>query len=309
MPAHDIIVVGASAGGVEALQALVGGLPAGFPGTLFVVLHLPPRQKSFLPQILSRAGNCPAVHPVDGDAIEPGMIYVAPPDYHLVVEQGHVHLSMGPAEQRHRPCVNVLFRSAALAYGERVVGIVLSGQLDDGTAGLWEVKRRGGIAVVQNPEQAAFPSMPLNALREVDADYMVPVAQIGPLLARLAEGGGEKRTSVGGIDMEPKLTDVTCPDCRGTIWEMPRGSGVEFRCRVGHCYSPKSMLAEHFATQEKALYAAIVALEEGASLALRLAPRVGEPAAQNLHDEARRREEEAESLKRILRERKTFDLD
>jgi two-component system, chemotaxis family, protein-glutamate methylesterase/glutaminase len=308
MPKHDIIVIGTSAGGVEALQELVSGLSADLAASVFVVMHLPPRVKSVLPAILSRSGKLPAIHPGNGGAIEQGVIYIAPPDHHLMIERDHIHLSLGPKEQHHRPCVNVTFRSAAAAYGDRVVGVVLTGELDDGTAGLWEVKRRGGIAVVENPEDAPFPSMPLSALREVEADYTVSLTEMGPLLSRLAAGEVEKRTAVEGSEMQPKLTDLTCPDCRGTIWEVPRGNIVEYQCRVGHTFSPQSMLAEHFAAQEKALYAAIVALEEGASLTRRLAKQFG-PAKDRLLDEAHEREQQAESLKRILQERQAFSLD
>lgn len=310
MPKQDIFVIGASAGGVETLQHLTQRLPGDFPGSLFVVLHLSPRTKSCLPEVLGRASSLPVKHPDDGETIEPGSIYVAPPDRHLLVERDHVHLSAGPKEQHHRPCINVLFRSAALAYGERVAGVILTGELDDGTAGLWEVKRRGGVAIVQNPEEAAFPSMPLSALREAEADYVVGIAGMGELFARLASDVGEhKRTDVEGAKVEPQLTDLTCPDCRGTIWEVLRGKGKEFRCRVGHTFSPKTMLSEHSATQEKALYGAVVALEEGASLATRLADEFEVPLGDRLRAEARERQLQAETILNILRERSSFSLD
>lgn len=310
MARYDIFVTGASSGGVEALQQLVSQLPADFPGVLFVVLHLLPRTKSFLPELLTRSGRLRAVHPENGQRIEPGIIYIAPPDYHLLIERDHIHLSMGPKEQHQRPCINVMFRSAALAYGPRVAGIILTGELDDGTAGLWEIKRRGGIAVVQNPEKAAFPSMPLSALREVEADYVLDLDSMGALLLRLAVDDSEhKRTEVEGTRMEPKLTDLTCPDCRGSIREVPRGNGKEYRCRVGHTFSPKSMLSEQFASQEKALYGAIVALEEGASLAARLADQFEVTVGNRLRQEAREREMQAETLRRILHERSSFSLE
>ena len=227
-----------------------------------------------------------------------------------------MHLSLGPKEQHHRPCINVMFRSAALAYGERVTAVILTGELDDGTAGLWEVKRRNGIAVVQNPEEAAFPSMPLSALREVEADYTVSLSAMGMLLTRLAaEGRKGKRIEVESAKMEPQLTDLTCPDCRGTIWEVPRGNGngnsnsKEFRCRVGHTFSPKGMFSEHFASQEKALYSAIVTLEEGASLASRLADGFEPPLSERLRAEAHEREVQAETLRQILKTRSAFSLD
>jgi two-component system chemotaxis response regulator CheB len=310
MPRHDIIVIGASAGGVEAVQKVISQLPAGFPAALFVVVHLHAGSPSFLPEILARAGNLPATDGPRSVAIEPGRIYVAPPDRHLMVERDHVHLSSGPKEQHQRPCINVTLRSAAMAYGDRVVGVILTGQLDDGTAGLWEIKRRGGIAVVQNPEEALFPSMPLSALREIEVDYTVNLDDIGPLLCRLASGEGEQqRTKVETPAMEPKLTDLTCPDCQGTIWEVPYGSRSEFRCRVGHTFSARTMLAQHLAAQERALYGAIVALKEGASLANRLAPHFDAVTAEKLREEAHERESQAHAVTRILTERSTFSLD
>lgn len=311
MPKHDIIVIGASAGGVEALQELVRQFPRDLPAALFVVIHVYPRSTSYLPQILSRAGELPAVHAADGMPIEQGRICIAPPDHHLILEHDHIHLGLGPKEQHQRPCINVTFRSAALAFGERVVGVILTGQMDDGIAGLWEIKRRGGVAVIQNPEEALFPSMPLSALREIEADYTVNLAEMGALLCSLAvdKGAYKKTQPTEGTTMQPTLTDLTCPDCRGTIWEVPHGNGVEYRCRVGHTYSPKSMFAEHFAAQEKALYGAVVALEEGAALATRLAERAGPELCERLRSEARERAEQAEQIRRILRDRQSFSLE
>lgn len=310
MPKQDIFVIGASAGGVEALQSLAKQLPVDFPGTLLVVIHIPPRARSFLPELLMRAGPLPAKHPVNREEIEPGHIYIAPPDCHLLVERGHMHLSMGPKEQHYRPCINVLFRSAALAYGDRATGIVLTGELDDGTSGLWELKRRGGIAIVQNPETADFPSMPLSAIREVEADYVVDLDGMVPLLCRLAAGEGPgKRTEVEGTTMEARLVDLTCPDCNGNIWEVQRPNGKEYRCRVGHTFSPKSMLSQQFAAQEKALYGAIVALEEGASLASRLADEFAPEVRDALHKEAKENEAGAEAIRKLLIGRSSFTLD
>ncbi|MBV8071801.1 MAG: chemotaxis protein CheB [Acidobacteriaceae bacterium] len=311
---HDVIVVGASAGGVEALQELVRGLPAEFPAALFVVLHLEARTKSFLPEILTKAGPLHARHATDGASIEHGRIYVAPPDCHLVIERGHMHLTSGPKEQHHRPSINVTFRSAALAYGERVAGVVMSGELDDGTAGLWEIERRRGITVVQNPEEAAFPSMPLSALREIEVDHTVTAAEMGPLLGDLAtgikQGVSEMRHSESERSEEKaQLTDLTCPECRGTIWEVRRGQAKDYRCRVGHTYSAKNMLAGHFAAQEKALYAAVVALEEGASLATRLADQFDLSFAERLRTEAREREAQAEAIRQVLKERLSFQIE
>lgn len=314
MPAkRDIIVIGASAGGVEALQEVLRHVPADLPAAIFVTLHIAARAKSFLPDILSRAGGLRASHPEDGAAIEHGRVYVAPPDQHLVIERGHVHLSNGPKEQRHRPCINVMFRSAAMAYGESVVGVILSGELDDGTAGLWEIQRRGGITMVQNPEEAAFSSMPLSALREIAVDYTLGGEEMGPRLYGLA-GGSETEAAKNNhpasetMKVGAQLTDLTCPDCRGTIWEVSRGSSKDYRCRVGHTYSAKSMLSGHFAAQEKALYAAIVALEEGASLANRLADQFDPEYGDRLRTEARHRQSQAEGIRQVLSERMSFEI-
>ena len=309
MPNRDIAVLGASAGGVEALKALVSTLPRNYDGSIFVVLHVAPRSSSFLPQILSNSGSLPASHAREGEAIERGRIYVAPPDRHLVLERNHMHLSLGPKENHQRPCINVTFRSAAAAFGDRVAGVVLSGQLDDGTAGLWDIKRQGGIAAVQHPEEAAFPSMPLSALRDIEIDYTLPIAEIGPLLARLAQEDTLETTAAGSMTMNPRLTDLTCPECRGTIWEVPRGPLSEYRCRAGHTYSARSMLMEHYTRQEKTLWQAIVALEEGASLARRLAPELQPEIRGLLAEEARCSNQQAATLRNLIDSRATFNLE
>jgi two-component system chemotaxis response regulator CheB len=186
MPGHDIITIGASAGGVEALAKLVSGLPGDLPAALFVVLHIPANTTSMLPAILQRAGPLPVSHPIDGAKIECGHIYVASPDHHLLVEHGNIRLIWGPTENRHRPAIDPLMRSAAIAYGPRVIGVLLSGMDGDGTAGLRAIKRRGGLAVVQDPAEALFPSMPENALAYARIDHTVTSRELGPLLGRLA---------------------------------------------------------------------------------------------------------------------------
>jgi two-component system, chemotaxis family, protein-glutamate methylesterase/glutaminase len=181
-------VVGASAGGVEALSALFSDLPSGLPIAFFVVLHVPPRNQSRLPSILERTARLPAEHPRDGEKIRPGRIYVAPPDFHLIVGKGVVHLSRGPKEHRVRPAINPLFRSAAQVYGQRVIGVLLSGFLDDGVQGLMEIKRRGGLVIVQDPAEAGFPDMPQNARAKIGVEHCAPVAQIRDLITRLPAG-------------------------------------------------------------------------------------------------------------------------
>jgi two-component system chemotaxis response regulator CheB len=185
---RDIIVIGASAGGIDALQTLVGTLPPDLPAAVFIVLHVPPWAPSALPQILARSGPLPVAHARDDQFIEPGRIYVAPPDYHLLLEDRRTVLWRGPKENRLRPAVNTLFRSAAVAYRERVTGVVLTGALDDGSAGLWWITRNGGAAVVQDPDEAEVPGMPRSALEHVDSAYVARLPEMGSFLTQLSIG-------------------------------------------------------------------------------------------------------------------------
>lgn len=296
MPGHDIVVIGASAGGVEALMDVVRALPPDLPAALFVVLHVPSDGESMLPRILSHTGPLPAIHPKDGDRIEHGTIYVAPPNYHLLVEQGRVRVVRGPRENRHRPAVDPLFRSAAQVYGPRVIGVILSGMLDDGAAGLVTIHARGGIGVIQDPDDALFPGMPASAMRYDHPTYIVPATEIGPLLARLVHESArdakekedtvsaamEKETAIAALDMgaisdrdKPGKPSVFgCPECGGVLWEMQEGSLMRYRCRVGHAYSVDSLLSEQSLRLEAALWAALRGLEEKAALVHRLADRV-----------------------------------
>lgn len=185
MATPDMVVIGASAGGTQALGELVSQLPADFAAAIFVVSHIPSYSPSALPVILARSGNLPATFGVEGDPILPGQIYVAPPDHHMMVELDKIRVVRGPKENRFRPSIDPLFRSAAYAFGPRVIGVILTGMLDDGTAGLWLIKDRGGIAIVQEPEEALCPSMPRCALSQVRVDYRLPLSEIAETLVRL----------------------------------------------------------------------------------------------------------------------------
>ena len=279
MAERDIVVIGASAGGIDAFKKLVRGLPKSFTASIFIVWHTAPNITSLLPKILDRETPLPVIEPFDGEKIAPGTIYVARPDHHLLIEDGVVRVTKGPKENRFRPAVDPLFRSAALAHGPRVIGVILSGGLDDGTAGLWTVKENGGLAVVQDPVDAEFPSMPINALRAVEADYTLPVAEMGELLARLSN---EEIVEVPGASMEEKQktsievkiaaggnalqlgvmelgepSPITCPDCNGTLLKLKDGRHVRFRCHTGHAYSPDTLLAAITEQMEKALWNSI----------------------------------------------------
>jgi two-component system chemotaxis response regulator CheB len=288
---HDIIVIGASAGGVEAISKVVAGLPRDLKAAVFVVLHLS-RGRSVLPEILSRAGPLPAKHPIDGELIQHGRIYVALPDHHLTIEDDHVRILHGPTENSARPAVDPLFRSAARTYGSRVVGIVLTGSLDDGTSGLAAVKEAGGIAVVQDPEEAFAPSMPRSAREFVQVDHVLPLREIPGLIISLVREETEERGSVKGphlrqleADLRPpdiaihegdrpgRMAVVTCPDCHGSLWETDEDGILRFRCRVGHAYSAESMLSAQSDSVDRALWVALRSLEERAALTRRMADR------------------------------------
>lgn len=263
MPPRHIIVIGASAGGVESLTKLVRDLPSDIPAAVFVTIHFPPTGTSALARILKRVGLLTPVQATDHIQIEEGHIYVAPPDHHLLVFRDHMRLYRGPRENGNRPAIDPMFRSAALAYGARVIGVVLSGNLDDGTSGLLAIKRRGGIAVVQDPEDAMFSSMPQSAVDHVDVDYVVKLDRLPALLEELAKRppiAGEivpsddarKETENSELDLARiedaeehpgVLAPFGCPDCGGTLWELREGNLVRFRCRVGHAWTSEALLA------------------------------------------------------------------
>ena len=312
----DIIVVGASAGGIEALRVLVSGLPDDLPAAIFVVLHTSPESPGMLAEILARVGTLPAVNAQDGARIEHGRIYVAPPDRHLLIEPRVLRVTRGPKENRFRPAVDPLFRSAAQTYGPRVIGVILTGYLDDGTAGLWTIKQLGGTTIVQDPDEALVPFMPQNALAHVKVDYCLLLEEIAPLLVRLtteeAEEEGEfqvpKEVEIEvNIAKEQKALDAgvlrlgepsnyACPECHGVLLQLKEGGLLRFRCHTGHAYSIESLLADITEQMDDALWNSIRAFEEGELFMRHMAEHLGK--AENGHtaeaflkraDEAQRR--------------------
>jgi two-component system chemotaxis response regulator CheB len=287
---HDIIVVGASMGGVEALKRLVSTLPPDLPAAVFIVCHFPTDGTSVLPQILSRHGALPAAHARDGEPITPGRVYVAPPNHHMLLQPGSVRLTHGPRENRHRPAIDPLFRSAARAYGPRVVGVVLTGALYDGTAGLLAIRSAGGVAVVQDPEEALSPAMPQSAQQIAGADHVLPLDRMGTVLGALAR---QPAATEGGSTMQPteKIPEViredfdkqargarnghvsifSCPECGGALWQVNQEDLIRFRCHVGHIYYGESLLAEQSEALEAALWTAVRTFKEQAVLARQLA--------------------------------------
>lgn len=294
-----IVVIGASAGGVEAMARLVGDLPADLPAAVFVTLHFPATVTSVMPAILSRSGPLRAHHPADGEKFHAGRIYVASPDHHLLVGPSRVRVVRGPRENGHRPAIDPLFRSAAASHGPRVIGVLLTGNLDDGTAGLLQLKRRGGAAIVQDPDEAMFRSMPQSAIENVAVDHVLPLRDIGTAIAQLAIGiaslarttqpkeavvhdDAERETAYDALDLATikevenhpgNPSQFGCPDCGGVLWEINDGTLLRYRCRVGHAWSSEALMARQAEQLDTALWMALRTLEEHVSLNATLADR------------------------------------
>ena len=284
MPHRDTIVIGASAGGVDALIRLAPLLPADLAAAVFVVVHLSPHSNSHLAERLSAAGPLPAMAAADGDLIKPSRIYVGVPDRHLMIEGNRVRLTRGPRESHTRPSIDVLFRSAAFHRGPRTIGVVLTGMLDDGTAGLWAIKDRGGIAITQSPQEAAYASMPETAARHVAVDYVVTLERLPAILQKLTT----QEISVEGampdrkLDIEDQIAregnggrDVrslgppsfyTCPECHGSMIAIEEGSIKRFRCHTGHGFTAAALAERGLDEIEKTLYSALAQLEEHKSV-------------------------------------------
>jgi len=298
MAKKDIVVIGASAGGMEALRDLVSQLPQDFQASVFVVWHTSPSVQSVLPRFLGRNGPLPAAFATDREPIRPRRIYVAPADHHMLLEPGFVRVTKGPKENRFRPAADPLFRSAAYVYGPRAIGVVLSGALDDGTAGLWTIKLRGGTAIVQEPAEALIPGMPQSALNAVDVDYRAPVSAIAALLGRLTHEEApqapelpmdEKRKLESEIRIAEEaesiakqilasgeLSAFTCPECHGVLTKIREGRVLRFRCHTGHAYSANSLLTSVTESVEQLLWDALRAVDETVMLLDHLGKHFGD---------------------------------
>ena len=296
MATRDTIVIGASAGGVQALSKLVSQLPADLPAAAFIVLHIPADVPSFLPEILLRESKLVVTHARSGEEIRPGHIYVAPPDHHLLIENRRVKLVHGPRENLHRPSIDALFRSAARWAGPRVIGVVLTGARDDGTAGMRQIKQRGGITIVQDPSEAPFPSMPMSVMQDIKVDHSLPLHEIAPMLdtlsrqtaeqegkypvpdeveieARISEQELDSAALIASVEKLGKVSSLTCPDCHGALWEINDPQILRYRCHVGHAFSAESLSDGQSQLLEVALWSAVRALEEQMMLAKRVIER------------------------------------
>ncbi len=293
MDHRRIVVIGASAGGIDPLREIVGALPASFGAPVCVVLHSSTTSPGFLDEILARASGLEVGWAEDGERLRPGRVYLAPRDHHLLVEPGVLRLGHGPKEHRFRPAIDPLFRSAAQVYGPGAIGIVLSGSLDDGVSGLGVIKQLGGTAIVQDPDDAAVTSMPVTAIRDVDIDHVAPAAGIAPLLVRtIAEPPDQDRagqpspTSAievriakglnaveSGVERIGDPSPYSCPDCAGVLLRVRESHSVRFRCHTGHAYSAESLMAASHERIEDQMWAASRALEESGLLMAEMAKR------------------------------------
>ncbi|MFL5606384.1 MAG: chemotaxis protein CheB [Gemmatimonadaceae bacterium] len=316
-----IIVIGGSAGAIDALLRLAAALPV-IHARVFLAVHVPATSVSALPAILTRAGQMPARHPRDGDATEPGVIYVAPPDYHLLVKRGTVRIVRGPRENGHRPAIDPLFRSAAASYGSRVVAVVLSGNLDDGAAGARAVELAGGSVLVQHPDDAPYPSMPRNALASAPSATPVPMLDMPAQLARLLgaplpedtmpSGDSRQQPSPDPVELDAiaseeytkqgRPTGLTCPECHGGIFELDAAGMPHYRCRVGHAFTGDTLYVEQRVSLETALWTALRALEESAELATRLVRRASQRGQTGMADTFRRNADVYLDRAKVIRE-------
>jgi two-component system, chemotaxis family, protein-glutamate methylesterase/glutaminase len=319
-----VIAIGASAGGVDALKQLVAALPPDLPAAVFVVLHVGPT--SYLPEILDRASPLRTTNAESGAEFKWGRIYVAPPGFHLLLHEDHMLLRRGPRENLARPAIDPLFRSAACSYGARVIGVLLSGSLSDGTAGLRAIKAAGGLAVIQDPEDAAVPDMVRSALRHVEIDHCVPVSEMGSLLARLAaEPAGEtlpipprvrleaavaaqEHSTLKNEDRLGELSVFVCPECHGPLWEIEDGDMLRYRCHTGHAFTSDAMLEAQSVETDQILWSLLRAHQQRAEFARRMADREKDSdrieLATKLRERSKEYEADAEVIERILESRR-----
>ncbi len=319
---RDVVVIGASMGGVEALKQLLRGLPADLPATVFIVLHTADHEPGLLARVLGNGSCLPVVTAEEGQSFVSGQVYVAPPDRHLIVGRDHVHVRRGPREHSARPAIDPLFRSAAVNCTNRVIGVLLTGLLNDGTSGLQAIKRCGGLAIVQDPSDAAYDQMPRSAIRHVVVDHVVPLEEISAgLLALVREppppaGEVPEEIRVEALIAAQEIRDmdhpsrtgtispITCPECHGSLQEIIDGKLVRYRCHTGHAFTLETLSASQADEWERALYGAYRAQQERASVVRRMADQASREgatiAAEQLQKRAESYDEGAELLRGLI---------
>jgi two-component system, chemotaxis family, protein-glutamate methylesterase/glutaminase len=317
---HAIVVVGTSAGGLNALTKLVAQLPKDFPAPLFIVHHMSAEASNdVLLHALNVHGKLACVQAMDGEKFKSGGIYLAPPDHHLMLAKGKILVTKGAQENRSRPAIDPLFRSAAVTYGNKVIGVLLTGYLDDGTAGLIAIQRCGGVCVVQDPDDAAYPDMPRNALYQLKADHCLPLAQMGALLSELvkrsppaAQNAVPKDLQVEAKIAERVLSDldsvnalgrqvpINCPGCGGVLWMVGTGKSLRFRCHTGHAYSAAVLLAEQTEKIEETLWVALRMFEERRNLLTTMAATQSSASMRSASERAKQSDVHIQRIRAML---------
>jgi two-component system chemotaxis response regulator CheB len=315
---QKIVVIGASAGGIEALQTILGGLDQQMSAAVLIVLHIHAAGGQYLAQIFQRSCALPVRDAVDGDELRSGEVYLAPADYHLTVEDGHVRVLQGPRENRTRPAIDPLFRTAARYYGPNVIGVILTGMLDDGALGLMMVDSLGGKTIVHDPATATFSSMPKAALEQVPQATVLPLEKIAAEIMRLSSVPASRVKPATQQSVSQLIQDAprgqpsqfACPDCGGVLWEMEDNGFLHFRCRVGHAFTARHLDAEQRHAVESALWSGLRALEESASLYRRMAERAAgssrNATAEKFDERATNSEKNADILREFLVEVNRF---
>ena len=334
MSKRDIIVIGASSGGFEALKRIVAKLPANFSPSIFIVWHMSAEVNGILPQVLNKLGTINASNAVDGEPIKPNHIYVAPPDHHMLIEDDHIKVTRGPKENLFRPAVDPLFRSAAFTFKNRVIGVILSGALDDGTSGLWKIKANGGIAVVQDPDDAENPSMPASALKAVKVDFCLPIDELTKQLITLSNQeitkddfmainddqteaeiaiAAEENAFKVAPSVSGKLSLYSCPECHGVMSEIMEDSLIRYRCHTGHAYSAKTLLQSLSQKTEDSLYNVIRGMDETVFLLNHMGDHYSEANEPKLAAayflEANKTFEQSNILRGMVHEQQNLNLD
>jgi len=333
MDHHDVIALGASAGGFNALRELLRTLPADFPAAVFIVLHLRAHAPDRFANTLGHGASLPVEFATHGAKWERGRVYMAPPDQHLLIEGERMVLAHGPRENGSRPAIDPMFRSVAASFGGRVIGVLLTGMLNDGTSGMIAIQECGGRTVIQHPRDALYPSMPLSAMTAMQVDYIVPLAELADLLVRLVrEPAGNSIPPSEQLKLEieiaknrlgtPNLPDalgtrsvLTCPQCHGVLWELTEGGLLRFRCHSGHTYTQDSLAVEQASALSRALANAVRALAERVGLMRRMAEdarmRNQERSAAEWESRAQEYDEQAQVIRDIMLggvERQTLDV-
>ncbi len=315
-----LVVIGASAGGMAALKKLVAQLPADFPAPVFIVNHMgADNTGEALVKVLNEAGGLTCVHAQNNQTIQTGHIYLAPSDQHMLIIKDKILVTKGARENRSRPAIDPLFRSAAVAYGNRIIGIILTGYLDDGTSGMMAIKRCGGVCIAQDPDDAAYPDMPSSVIANVGADYCLPLAQMGTLLSELVSRElPENKPVPEDIEIEAKiakrvLSDLpsvealgeqvpyNCPDCGGVLWQMKEGELLRYRCHTGHAFTSATLLAQQTVKIEETLWVALRMFEERQNLLVTMGKNKGETSSSSINQRAKDSQIHIERIRAMLK--------